>query len=137
MKPNILVLFSFGLLLHGCATLVSGQIIQDTGEKLTGVEGKVNIQGLDRNNRQISEIVSIDADGQFSNQTDLKKGRYLIEALIPGYQSESQTIEIDASRELSIAVRRLTKRKTNLIDLQDQTRLDRGSGNVKLTPPEF
>ena len=129
------MLQSYGLI--SCATHIHGKITGDNGRPLQGLHGKVNIQGLDRNNQNVTEIVSIDNDGSFKNDADLVVGRYLVEALIPGYQSESMTVTIKKSQEVKLSVQKLSERKTNLIDLQDQSRLDRGAGNVTLTPPEF
>jgi hypothetical protein len=137
MKQLTCILVS--LLLNACATTISGHVFQDNGQPLTVDGAKVNISYLasDSSAPGRNHIVALDQDGFFETDQDLAEGYYLVEPLIPGYIANSLRIYVDQDRSLKIFAKPLQTQRSQLIPLQRDNRMDRGSGNARLTLPKM
>ena len=118
-----------------CKTTVSGKIMSPEGEELTFSEGKVNISSL--SDKGTSEIIDIKKDGYFETQKDILPGDYLVEPLIPGYQSTSMKVNIKSDKKLIIYARPISLKSHHTIEANNNIKEDYGSGDAVITPPKF
>ncbi len=127
-------LFAVLCIIHGCATNVSGVVVDATGKTLAVSNGKVNIILLTSTEKRVNLIVDIDKNGYFVTKTNLQKGQYLLEPLIPGYKSESIKINIDKTVEVELTATKMTTGKKSVIGVNNDLDPGRGGGSATLTP---
>ena len=133
----ILVLGVFGF--NGCATTISGTLAaKDPKSKVDYENARVNITRLDKTNvAKENYVVEVDDEGSFKTVIDLEKGKYMVEALVPGFSTESKTIELKSSQEIHLKISPLEDPKTNAISPNMNVELGKGEGDATLMPPNL
>jgi len=138
MKLSILLLIQSAIFFGGCATTITGTIKSESGRPIASQEARVNIAKLDGDGTQASvEILKPDSQGRFRSNADLSKGRYLIEALVPGHRPASTTIELDGSTQVELIVSPLAAPSVVPVEVHRELDVGRGSGAASLTPPNL
>ncbi len=118
-----------------CKTTVSGKIVSPEGDSLVFSEGKINISSL--SHKSFSEVVDIRSDGSFESHHDISPGDYLVEPLIPGFQSTSMKVSIQSDKELTIYARPTSSSSQHMIGTNHNFKEDLGSGDAVINPPKF
>ena len=96
MKLNFLFI-TLILSCLSCRTTISGRIVSEKSHHSNDYRGKINVARIDKEG--FSEILDVKSDGTFPTIQGLSPGRYLIEPLLPGFQSNSLTVDIEATRK--------------------------------------
>lgn len=139
--PNLnQTLVNFGMvvgfaLLVGCAPTLAGKLTDQSGEFISTPDARVNITSL-KNPEQGSVVVKVEG-GNWSTDTDLAPGDYLVEALVPGYGLVSKRVTLGDTDELSLVLSRLEKTQPSAIGANMHGEVGRGSGGATLTPPKM
>ena len=123
----------------GCATTISGTLAaKDPKQKIDYQNARINISRLDKANVSAENyVVAVDEEGAFETAVDLEKGRYLVEALVPGFAAESKTLEIQSSQEIHLKVTPLDSPATSSISPNMNVELGKGEGGATLMPPNL
>ena len=121
--------------IQSCRTVISGYIKTPQGDVVYVDDGKVNISRLDK--RGFSEIVSISQDGSFCSQGSIEPGEYLVEPLIPGYQSGSLKVRVRDDLSVNIQAVPLPAKRYKAIMTHDTTNFDQGIGGAIINPPKL
>ena len=124
-------------LLYGCATSISGVVMDETNRPIKTHEGKINIHLLSPSTRPLSIVVDIDAKGEFSTNTNLTEGEYLVEPLIPGYRSDAIKLQLSASQKLTLSATKIGPIKPSTIGTGENSDVGKGAGEASLTPPNL
>ena len=123
--------------LKACATNLSGSVFDLSEKPIYTKDAKINIVPLSPKNGAKAQIISLNKDGSFSTEKDLIEGEYLIEPLIPGYESQSIRTHIKEHVHLKIQLKNLKKADTSTIKANMDVTLGRGAGKASLTPPKY
>ena len=126
---------SLVLISISCKTTISGQVLTPDGNAAYDKQGKINITRLDVTG--FEEIVSMDEDGTFSSESDIQAGEYLVEPLIPGFQSNSKTIVVKEDTTIGFEAIPLPKKRSRAIEAHNSIEVDNGSGGAIITPPRL
>lgn len=130
----LFILLSSALAL-GCNTTISGHITTPTGKAVYDPQGKVNISRLDKSG--FVEIVNIDKNGHFESDEDIKPGEYLVEPLIPGFQSSSIKVQVKEDQVVKIQAIPFPKKRSRAIEAHNNIQVDQGSGGAIINPPRL
>lgn len=133
MKKSLFILAALSC--ASCKTTISGVVTTPSGQAAYDKHGKVNITRLD--NPDFEEIVALDDDGSFESESDLKPGDYLVEPLIPGFQSNSLKVTISEDKHVTIQAIPLPKKKSKAIEAHNMIEVDNGSGGAIINPPRL
>ncbi len=129
--------------LVSCATTVSGRINGPEIGPDTLRDARVNVTRLDHPNdsTQVDEpatvILTPDEDGAFSSTDDLPKGKYLVEALVPGYEPASQQVDLSRSQKVNLVLKPLGQARAKASEVNSDPAASRGEGGAVLTLPQF
>ena len=82
-------------------------------------------------------ILVPEEDGSFVSTHDLPKGKYLIEALVPGYEPVSQKIDLTKSQRINLVLKPIGQARTKTLDINNDPAASRGEGGAVLTLPQF
>jgi hypothetical protein len=82
-------------------------------------------------------VVAPDPNGRFTTPKGLEKGRYLIEALVPGYKIASTEVTIEKSQEIEIKLTPLPKTSQKTIGINMNLDESRGTGGATIMPPSL
>ncbi|SMF67120.1 hypothetical protein [Pseudobacteriovorax antillogorgiicola] len=132
---KFLITIGFTLILSSCRTTISGYVVSPEGKPIKAERGKVNVSRLDQ--KGFSEIVDFGSDGFFETQEEIQPGQYLIEPLIPGYQSNSLTVDITEDRQVEIQAVALPPKRSKAIEAYNGITVDQGSGGAIINPPRL
>ena len=134
MKLVLSPLFTV-IVFSGCVTPLSGEITDSKGQSIEAKHGKVNIIHLGSNGEHsfISKIVN----GKFEIKKDLRPGQYMIETLVPGYETKSTKIQYPDTKKIRLSVKRLGPSQIQNIDIHETQISPAASGTVTLTPPKY
>lgn len=128
-----------------CSTTLSGRL---QGPDLDGDslrDARVNVTRLDSassNNpdsreEPVSYILVPASDGSFASSESLPEGRYLVEALVPGYEPVSEQLQLDSSRKITLNLKPTGQAKARATDYNADPSASRGEGGAVLTLPQF
>ena len=140
-RTFIMLLIAGGL--ASCATTVSGRINGPEIGPDTLRDARVNVTRLDppADSSQLDEpatvILTPDEDGTFSSNEDLPKGKYLVEALVPGYEPASQQVELSRSQKVNLMLKPLGQARAKASEVNSDPAASRGEGGAVLTLPQF
>jgi hypothetical protein len=126
-----------GLLLTGCASAISGQVKNTSGDIVKHADARINVVRLDAPESPTPLILSVDEKGQFGSGSVLDDGSYIVEILVPGYKSSSQKVDLKGSKELSFTLVPLKTATTSSFKVQDERGSGVGEGGALLTPPQM
>lgn len=133
----------FTQIIFACATTVSGRLEgPDLGPDSLR-DARVNVTRLDAplDSAQVDEpatvIITPDEDGSFVSEEDLPKGKYLIEALVPGYEPVSQQVDLAKSQKVNLVLKPLGQARAKASELNSDPAASRGEGGAVLTLPQF
>ena len=84
-----------------------------------------------------SEIVSLQKDGSFASEEKIAPGEYLVEPLIPGYQSGSLKIKVEDDLSVNIQAVPMPPKRSKAIMTRDTTNFDQGLGGAVINPPRL
>lgn len=123
----------------GCASTISGTLKPaDPTVKLDYTNARINISRLDTQaDLKGNQIVEVDDEGNFESVEDLVKGKYLVEALIPGFEAKSQTVVLSSSKEIHLKVSPLEGANARAIGTNMDVELGKGAGGATLMPPNL
>jgi len=79
----------------------------------------------------------VDSNGEFSSDSKLDDGKYLVEALVPGYKATSIRIDLKGSKKVDLILMRTKRPKAASVDANVDVEMGRGSGGATLTPPQL
>lgn len=126
------------LIVQGCTTTISGKVTDPEGKNIGFRDARVNVSRLTGNDAAATaEVLPVDDQGRFQTSRDLPAGRYLVEALVPGYRGNSVTIDLDGSQEVNLVVSPLAVPGVNSVDVHTELEVGRGTGAANLTPPHL
>ena len=129
---------TIGLIAAGCATTISGSVVSPGVSKFDPSEARINVALLNSGGQKpLQMVVPVDESGRFKTEIDLPEGRYLVEALVPGFEATSQNVKISGSKTLVIRLTPIKNQKTKVIGANLDLEVDRGSGGAMLTPPNL
>jgi hypothetical protein len=141
---RILLVFGVITLITACSTTLSGQlqgpelnaeILRDARVNLTRLDGAG--PGLEASTQEaVSFILVPDSDGTFTSSESLPEGRYLVEALVPGYEPVSELM-LTSSRKISLNLTPTGQVKARATDFNSDPSASRGEGSAVLTLPQF
>jgi hypothetical protein len=120
----------------GCAPTISGSIVAPDHLDVHYDTARINISSLS-DHRIGSYIISVEKDGRFRVGEKLEKGRYLVEALVPGFRIASTELTLDKSQDVKIELVPLPKSSTKAIGINLNLDESRGTGGATLTPPSL
>lgn len=133
------------LLLSGCAASLSGQLSgPDLSADSLG-DARINVTRLDvasddsaaAPEEPASIILIPEQDGSFATSTKLLPGRYLVEALVPGYEPVSRQLDLKEPRRIQLSLIPLGKAKARISEINEDAAASRGAGGATLTLPQF
>jgi hypothetical protein len=131
----------FVLLSSACAPTLAGQLKDPGGEPVTAKDARVNVVRLDAGDEATNEATAlsleVDGSGGFSTRETLPPGRYLIEALVPGYALTSKQVDLADAGEVDLTLAPVGKVKAKTTRANTQLDAARGSGDATLTPPSL
>lgn len=144
-------LFSCALtvaMVSGCATTVSGRLegpdlgpdaLRDARVNVTRLDASAAPTNVDAMNpdETASMILVPEEDGSFVSTHNLPKGKYLIEALVPGYEPVSQKIDLTKSQRINLVLKPIGQARTKTLDINNDPAASRGEGGAVLTLPQF
>jgi hypothetical protein len=128
------------VLTGGCATTVSGRL---EGPELGAealFDARVNVTRLDSSpdkDEPTSMILVPDSDGTFESSENLPKGKYLIEALVPGYEPVSMQLDLIKSQTVKLVLKPLGQARARTSEMNSDPAASRGEGGALLTLPQF
>jgi len=100
----------------------------------------VNVTRLDASvdkDEPASLILVPDPDGTFESSEDLPKGKYLIEALVPGYEPVSVRLDLIKSQTVKLVLKPLGQARARTSEINSDPAASRGEGGALLTLPQF
>lgn len=140
----VLALFvSIALWISGCAASLSGQL---SGPELSAEslgDARINVTRLDAApdegvlDEPASVILVPGKDGAFATTGKLLPGRYLVEALVPGYEPVSRQIDFKEPQNIQLSLVPLGKAKARTSEINENAAPSRGAGGATLTLPQF
>jgi hypothetical protein len=132
----VILIFILGLTCTGCAPTLAGKLTTSDGVITNHHQGRINIVSLD-DPEKASWVVAVSKTGTFELSREFKKGRYLVEVLVPGYAISSQEVIIDGDLDMAIQLRQVTKGKRTAINASGEIDSSRGIGGASLMPPQM
>jgi hypothetical protein len=139
-KAIIKLVVGVSLLMMSCVPALSGQLVSNSSSfDVTDLnDARVNIISL-QSKKSKSYVVKVGGDGSFSLDANLKKGRYLVEALVPGYEMESKEIDLTKTNRISISLSKNKKGANGSRSINVNMGVDasRGGGGATITPPHM
>ncbi len=127
-------------LVSGCATTVSGHLEGPELGSEALFDARVNVTRLDASSDKdepASLILVPDSDGTFESSEDLPKGKYLIEALVPGYEPVSVQLDLIKSQTVKLVLKPLGQARARTSEINSDPAASRGEGGASLTLPQF
>lgn len=131
-------------LLNACATTVSGQLEGQNLDADILRDARINVTRLDVSATEsespeapASLIIVPETDGSFSSSEDLPKGKYLVEALVPGYEPASLQVDLAKSSRVNLVLKPLGQARARTTELNADPAASRGEGGAVLTLPQF
>jgi len=124
----------------GCATTVSGRLEGPELGPEALFDARVNVTRLDSSldkDDPTSMILVPDADGTFESSENLPKGKYLIEALVPGYEPVSTQLDLIKSQTVKLVLKPLGQARARTSEMNSDPAASRGEGGALLTLPQF
>lgn len=148
VRPSFLMFRSFFILLisisaaltGGCATTVSGRLEGPELGSEALFDARVNVTRLDSSvdkDEPASLILIPDTDGTFESSENLPKGKYLIEALVPGYEPASIQLDLIKSQTVKLVLKPLGQARARTSEMNNDPAASRGEGGALLTLPQF
>lgn len=126
------------LIMSSCATKIAGELLDEIGQPVEHEHGKVNITRLDSNDSQaFHETIAINQDGSFESIADILPGRYLIEALVPGFKVTSMRIDIKESKYIKLMLSPIPPVQQKAIRANLELDVGRGAGAANINPPSL
>ena len=124
------------LVSSACAPTLAGRLKGADGAFVASPEARVNVSSLATGAEQSPPLViEVDTSGKFATDAALLPGPYLVEALVPGYSSESKRVMLGETEGLEIQMKALPKTKPTAIGARADENQARGAGGATLTPP--
>jgi hypothetical protein len=130
--------------LGACSTTLSGKLEGPELNADTLRDARVNVTRLDATAGQdddSSDVVSLilvpESDGSFASSKSLPEGRYLVEALVPGYEPVSEQFVLTSSRKITLNLTPTGQAKARAADYNSDPSASRGEGSAVLTLPQF
>ena len=120
-----------------CAPHIGGQLVDPVGQPITSPEARVNVIALESGGNGTMEILTPDAGGKFESTLRVSSGTYLIEALVPGYKSQSLKVTGDDCKNLQVKLESAAKISTSTFRAYTTVSPDQGAGGVNITPPQL
>lgn len=136
----IVLISTSAALMGGCATTVSGRLEGPELGSEALFDARVNVTRLDSNldkDEPASMILVPEADGTFESSEDLPKGKYLIEALVPGYEPVSVQVDLIKSQTVKLVLKPLGQARARTSEMNSDPAASRGEGGALLTLPQF
>lgn len=119
--------------LGACAPTISGKLETLGGMPVAGDEARVNVIALDNDNVS-PQVLAISESGEF--ETDgMEEGRYMVEALVPGYKPMSIKLDVNKSEDVLLKLTPSKKISTESLEIHDGLDQSRGEGGAVLVPP--
>lgn len=132
------------LILASCAASLSGQLSGPDLSPASLTDARINVTRLDVEmdddsspDQPASMILVPDDDGSFATNRKLSPGRYLVEALVPGYEPVSRQLDLKEPQEVKLSLVPLGKAKARTSDVNEDAAVSRGAGGATLTLPQF
>ena len=132
---KMLLTITFLLCLSSCQTPLSGEITDTLGQALETKHGKVNIIQL--NSKKGTSFISNIVDGRFQIEDNLNPGHYMIETLVPGYETKSTKIQYPQTKRIKLSIKKLGASNIQNINANENQVTPAAAGTVTLTPPKY
>ncbi|MEZ4743590.1 MAG: hypothetical protein R3B45_14290 [Bdellovibrionota bacterium] len=142
---NYFKYYVFYLLIYGCSSALSGNLKTLDEQPIDYSNARVNIVPLDVTSKSQggksgtvnSTIVAVSNDGSFIVNKSLKKGRYLVEALVPGFKLASAEIDLNKTDKIVLDLMPNPIPDASMIGVNPDVNANRGIGGASLTPPRL
>ena len=132
------------LLLGACSTTLSGRLEGPELGSESLRDARVNVTRLETSSADgpspeepASLILVPEEDGSFASSENLPKGKYLIEALVPGYEAVSQQLDLNKSQRVKLILKPLGQARAKTSEMNGDPAASRGEGGAVLTLPQF
>jgi len=126
------------VLVTGCATTISGVVKDAAGKPVNQADARINITELRGDGGEgANQVLHLDAQGRFQSRSVLREGPYLVEALVPGYRSQSLTVEVKGSQQVELILSPATAPRASSVGANTEIEVGRGGGAASLTPPNL
>jgi hypothetical protein len=132
-----IVLAALSLSVQACAPQVGGRLVDPVGQPVAVPEARVNLVPLEGDAPSTAEILVPDGLGKFESKMRLNRGVYLVEALVPGYKSQSVKVTSDDCRNIVLKLEPLSKITTSTFRTFNNVSPDQGAGGASITPPQL
>ena len=116
-----------------CSSKFSGRLATDDPVQHME-EARVNVVGLDNNFRS---VCAVDEDGEFSVESDMPDGLYLVEAILPGFAMASYKLKVDDNKNVLIRMKTLPDTGKYASPVPKGLDMGRASGSMRLMPPRL
>lgn len=131
--------------LGACSTTLSGKLEGPELSADTLRDARVNVTRLDMATAgddesspdAVSLILVPESDGSFASSKSLPEGRYLVEALVPGYEPVSEQLVLTSSRKITLNLTPTGQARARAADYNSDPSASRGEGSAVLTLPQF
>lgn len=120
--------------LSGCAPTISGNLLSTNGDVIMSPEARVNIVPISSSEDE-PQVLEVGSEGEFKTTETLKKGFYLVEALVPGYAPISVKVDVQKSENILLKLSPAKKIKNGSFGYYDELDEGRGQGGATLVPP--
>ncbi|MEY4631809.1 MAG: hypothetical protein RIQ81_1929 [Pseudomonadota bacterium] len=128
-----------------CSTTLSGRLegpelgadsLRDARVNVTRLDAAADDQSSSQDG-PVAYILVPSSDGSFSSSESLPEGRYLVEALVPGYEPVSEQLQLDSSKKITLNLKPTGQAKARSTDYNADPSASRGEGSAVLTLPQF
>ncbi len=133
---QIVLLLPFIIIPLSCAPTISGSLVPPENLEVRFDNARINVTSI-ASQQLTSYVLPVDSNGHFHLSEKLKKGRYVIEALVPGFQIAGIEVNLDDSQTVKIELTPLAKSPTKTIGINLNLDESRGTGGATLTPPSM
>jgi len=122
----------------GCSSSFSGKVLLLDGVTQVGTDARVNLTRLDGAiATEDVHVIVVAPDGTFSTDKELPTGSYLVEALVPGYKTNSVTIDSATQKTVELKLEPSSRTRASVIGIGNSLDAGRGAGGATLTPPQL
>jgi len=132
------ICFVLWALLVSCQTSLSGRLTDTQGEVVTHPDARVNVTFItSTRSAGVTEILTVNDEGRFVSNKPIEKGRYILEALVPGYRPTSMRLQLEETKDITFKLVPVPRVKRKTIGVNHGALSGRGGGNVNINPPQL
>lgn len=136
MNSSIGILISI-FFVTSCVSGLRGVVVDQNGDPITHKEGRINVFQNTSSTNSLIKVVELQSEGRFHVEDLDEKKRIFVEALVPGYEIASITVEPKQDKNIRVVLSRIGKPDVDGIGYSKKMLIGTGSGGADLTPPKM